>query len=124
VLVGGLVLLLVAGGALAWISSRTYGLEEASDGTVVVTHGLGVDVFGRDLAEAWQETGVPAGAVRTAEPGALSTAARGQGEAVELAARLVWNYGLAQPPFLEAPRAATTPSPTQPEATPETTTAP
>ena len=124
ILAGGLVLLLVAGGVLAWISSRTYGLEEASDGTVVVTHGLGVDVFGRDLAEPWQRTDVPAGAVRTAEPGALSTAARGQGEAVELAARLVWNYGLAQPPFIEAPQAATTPSPPQPEVTPETTTAP
>ena len=118
ILVGGLALLLIAGGVLAWISSRTYGLEEASDGTVVVTHGLGVDVFGRDLAEPWQETGVPAGAVRTAEPGVLSTAARGQGEAVELATRLVWNYGLAQPPFIEAPQAATTPSPPQPEATP------
>ena len=124
ILAGGLVLLLVAGGVLAWVSSRAYGLEEASDGTVVVTHGLAVDVFGHDLADTWQETDVPAGAVRTAEPGAISTAARGQGEAVELAARLVWNYGLAQPPFIEAPQAATTPSPPQPEVTPETTTGP
>jgi protein phosphatase len=124
ILAGCLVLLVIAGGALAWISSRTYGLEESSDGTVVVTHGLGVDLFGRDLAVTWQETGVPAGAVRTAEPGALSTAARGQGEAVELAARLVWNYGLAQPPFIEAPAATETPSPSQPETTPGTTTTP
>ncbi|HET6689908.1 MAG TPA: Stp1/IreP family PP2C-type Ser/Thr phosphatase, partial [Miltoncostaeaceae bacterium] len=37
---GAVVLLLIAAGAVAWVSSRSYGLEEAPDGTVRVTNGL------------------------------------------------------------------------------------
>jgi hypothetical protein len=68
---------------------------------------------------------VDADTVRAAEPEALSTGVRGQGEAVALAARLAWSYGVPQPPALEAPpEPAGPPTPNQPESTPGTTTAP
>jgi serine/threonine protein phosphatase PrpC len=122
---GVVVLLLVAAGAVAWVSSRSYGLEEGPDGTIRVTNGLDWSLFGQDLQRTWQETGVDADTVRAAEPRALSTAVHGQGEAVALAARLAWSYGVPQPPALEAPpEPARTPTPNQPESTPETTTAP
>jgi hypothetical protein len=91
---------------------------------VQVTNGLGWGLFGQDLSRAWQETSVDAGTVRAAEPRALSTAVHGQGEAVALAARLAWTYGVPQPAALEAPEPARPPTPNQPERTPETTTAP
>jgi protein phosphatase len=125
IVAGAVVLLLIAGGAIAWVSSRSYGLEEGPDGTVRVTNGLGWGVFGQDLSRTWQETGVSADTVRTAEPRALSTGVHGQGEAVALAARLAWMYGVPQPPALEAPpEPAGPPTPSQPESTPGTTTAP
>jgi hypothetical protein len=58
--------------------------------------------------------------VRATDPGALSSSARGQGEAVGLAASLVWRYGVSQPPVIEAPP----PAPTTTTTTPRTTTAP
>jgi hypothetical protein len=118
-------LLVIAGGAIAWVSSRSYGLEEGPDGTVLVTNGLDWSLLGQDLASTWQDTGVDAGAVRAAEPQALSTAVHGQGEAVALAARLAWNYGVPQPPALEAEPTtpANPPAPGQAERTPGTTTA-
>ncbi len=125
IVAGAVVLLLIAAGAVAWVSSRSYGLEEGPDGTVQVTNGLDWSLFGQDLSRTWQETGVDADTVRTTEPQALSTAVHGQGEAVALAARLAWSYGIPQPPALEAPpEPARTPTPNQPERTPETTTAP
>ena len=113
VVAGLVIVLLIAGGAVAWVSSRSYGLEEGPDGTVRVTNGLTFDVLGKDLSQTWQETGVDADVVRAAAPQALATSVHGQGEAVALAARLVWNYGVPQPPALEVP-----------ETTPGTTTAP
>jgi protein phosphatase len=126
IVAGVVVLLVIAGGAIAWVSSRSYGLEEGPDGTVRVTNGLDWSIFGQDLASTWQETGVDAGTVRAAEPQALSTAVHGQGEAVALAARLAWTYGLPQPPDLAAERTtpANPPAPDQAESTPGTTTAP
>lgn len=122
---GAVVLLLIAGGAIAWVSSRSYGLEQGPDGTVRVTNGLDWGVFGQSLSRTWQETGVDADAVRAAEPQALSTSVHGQGEAVALAVRLAWSYGVPQPPALEAPpEPARTPTPDRPESTPGTTTAP
>jgi PPM family protein phosphatase len=132
VVIGVVVLVAALIGAGAWANSRIYTLEESPQGDVRVAHGLPWDVLGADLSTPWQETGVPADAVRDAEPGAVSTTVRGQGEAVELAARLVWTYGVTQPPVIEAPppattAPATTPAPTTPETapgTPGTTTTP
>ncbi|WP_217914467.1 Stp1/IreP family PP2C-type Ser/Thr phosphatase [Miltoncostaea marina] len=118
VVAAALVLLLVAAGGVAWVSSRTYTLEATADGTVRVAHGLPYGLFGRDLSEPWQDTGVSADAVRAAEPGAVSDTARGQGEAVALAGRLVWRYGVVQPPVLEAPQPARPPAPEPPDPTP------
>jgi protein phosphatase len=87
------VLLLVAGG-VAWAASRTYVVEVAPDGTLRVAHGFPWSPLGVDLSRPWQDTGVQAAAVRAAEPGTLSRAARGQGEAVAIAVRLVWRYGM------------------------------
>lgn len=87
------VLALIVGG-VAWVGSRTYVVEAGPGGEVRVLHGLPVSLAGLDLAVPWQDTGVPSEAVRGDEPGALRRRARGQGEAVELAARLVWRYRL------------------------------
>jgi protein phosphatase len=124
VIAGVVVLLVIAAGAIAWVSSRSYGLEEGPDGTIRVTNGLGWSVLGQDLSRTWQETGIDAGTVRAAEPEALSTDIHGQGEAVALAARLAWSYGVPQPPALDAPEPRLPPAPDQPESTPGTTTAP
>ena len=125
VLVGTLVLLAVVVGGVAWVASRTYTVDAGSGGTVLVSHGLPVSLLGRDLSVDWQDTGVRVDAVEAGDPGALSSAARGQGEAVELAAGLVWRYGLGAAPDVSAPPAPTpTPTPATPETTPRTTTAP
>jgi protein phosphatase len=124
IVAGVVVLLVIAAGAVAWVSSRSYGLEEGPDGTIRVTNGLDWSLLGQDLSRTWQETGVDAGTVRAADPQALSTAVHGQGEVVALAARLVWSYGVPQPPALDAPEPVRTPTPNQPESTPGTTTAP
>lgn len=119
VLAGILVLLIVVGGAIAWIASRTYTVEAGSQGTVRVAHGLPVSIFGRELSVEWQDTGVSSDVVRASQPDALSSSARGQGEAVGLAASLVWRYGVSQPPVIEAPAPPATTT-----TTPRTTTAP
>lgn len=121
ILAGVVVLLVIVGGAVAWIASRTYTVEAGSQGTVRVAHGLPVSIFGRELSVEWQDTGVSADAVRASQPDALSSSARGQGEAVGLAASLVWRYGVSQPPVIEAPAP---PAPTTTSTTPRTTTAP
>lgn len=118
VLVGILVLLAVIVGGVAWVASRTYTLEAGPDGTVQVAHGLPVSLFGQDLSVAWQDTGVPVATVRQGQPGALSSTARGQGEAVELAARLVWRFAVTAPPAIGPPTATAAPTPTTPETTP------
>lgn len=120
VLIGVVILLIVVGGAVAWVASRTYTVEAGPQGTVRVAHGLPISIFGRELSVEWQDTGVSADAVRASDPGALSSSARGQGEAVGLAASLVWRYGVSQPPVIEAPP----PAPTTTTTTPRTTTAP
>ena len=119
ILAGVVVLLVIVGGAVLWVASRTYTVEEGPQGTVRVAHGLPISIFGRELSVEWQDTGVPADAVRASEPDALSSSARGQGEAVGLAASLAWRYGVSQPPVIEAPA----PPPTT-TTTPRTTTAP
>ena len=98
------VLALLAGGAL-WVASRTYVVEASPEGDVRVAHGLPFDVLGVELSRPWQDTGVSADAVRADDPDALSSSARGQGEAVELAAGLVWRYGLPLAPQLQVPPA-------------------
>lgn len=119
VLVGILVLLAVILGGVAWVASRTYTLEAGPDGTVQVAHGLPVSLFGNDLSMDWQDTGVPVEAVRAGQPGALSSTARGQGEAVELAAGLVWRYSVTDPPAIAPPKTpAAPPTPTTAETTP------
>jgi PPM family protein phosphatase len=117
-IVAALVLLAAVVGAAAWIASRTYSVEEAPDGTVRVAHGVPFDVLGLDLAEPWQDIGVDADAVRAGRPEALSSTARGQGEAVALAAELVWRFGLPEAPVIEGPPppAATPDAPTAPPA--------
>jgi hypothetical protein len=121
VLAGIVALLIIIGGAIAWIASRTYTVEAGPQGTVQVAHGLPVSILGRELSVEWQDTGVSADLVRAAQPAALSSSARGQGEAVGLAASLVWRYGVSQPPVIEAPAP---PAPATTSTTPRTTTAP
>lgn len=111
VLVGAAVLLAALAGAVAWVDSRYYTLEASPEGTVQVSHGIPWSLLGADLSSAWQDTGVPVAAVERAEPGAVSSTLRGQGQAVELAARLVWEHGVGQPPVISAPEPAPAPAP-------------
>jgi serine/threonine protein phosphatase PrpC len=116
--IGALVLVGAAIAVGAWIDSRTYTLQTSDAGTVRVDHGLPWSPLGLDLSSSWQDTGVAVDAVERAEPDAVSSTFRGQGEAVALAARLVWTYGLTQPPVLEAPTPAGPPVPQTREQTP------
>ncbi len=109
VLAAAAVVLALVIGAVAWIASRTYSVEAAPGGNVQVAHGLPVDVAGIDLSSSWQEIGVSAEAVRASDPGALSGSARGQGEAVELAAGLVWRFAIPETPIVRTPARDTAP---------------
>ena len=125
ILAGTLVVLALVAGGVAWFASRSYLVDAGPDGTVMVSHGLPGSLFGNALAVDWQDTGVPVDAVRASDPGALSSTSRGQGEAVVLAAGLVWRFGLDEAPDVSAPPAPETPpTPTTPETTPGTTTTP
>ncbi len=109
VLAAAAVVVALAVGAVAWIASRTYVVEESPDGNVQVSHGLPFDVAGLDLSSSWQEIGVSADAVRASDPGALSEGAQGQGEAVSLAAGLVWRFALPETPAVRPPARDTAP---------------
>jgi serine/threonine protein phosphatase PrpC len=109
VLAAAAVAVALAAGAVAWIASRTYVVEESPDGNVQVSHGLPLDVAGLDLSSSWQEIGVSADAVRASDPGALSAGAQGQGEAVTLAAGLVWRFALPETPAVRPPARDTAP---------------
>jgi protein phosphatase len=118
VLAAAAVVLALLIGAVAWIASRTYVVEESPDGNVQIAHGLPFDVAGIDLSSDWQEVDVSAEAVRASDPGALSSSARGQGEAVALTAGLVWRFGLPQTPAVREPPPERPPAPAAPEASP------
>ncbi|HEX2506877.1 MAG TPA: Stp1/IreP family PP2C-type Ser/Thr phosphatase [Miltoncostaeaceae bacterium] len=109
VLAAAAVVVALAIGAVAWIASRSYVVEESPDGNVQVAHGLPFDVLGLDLSSSWQEIGVSAEAVRASEPEALSQGAQGQGEAVGDAAGLVWRYALPETPAVRTPARDTAP---------------
>jgi len=103
IVIGALVALVVAAGALAWVGSRTYSLAETPGGTVAVEHGLPLSALGLDLAQPWQDTGVPADVAREGSPGALDSGWHGLGEAVQIAAALVWRHGVPELRPLEPP---------------------
>jgi protein phosphatase len=124
VVAGILALLAAIVGGTAWVASRTYTLEASPAGTVRVAHGLPISLLGQELSSPWQDTGVDVVAARENQPDALSSSARGQGEAVELAAGLVWRLGVDQPPVIERPEPVTPPRSGPAEATPGTTTTP
>ncbi len=120
VLVGVVVALVAAAGILAWVASRNYTLEEAPDGTVRVMHGLPVSVAGLDLEAPWQDTGVPAAAVRAEQPDVFSSSwTQGQGDAVRRAVDLVWRYGLPAVPAIQPPPVRP-PAPAAGASTPQT----
>lgn len=104
------VLALIVGG-VAWVASRTYVVEAGPDDTVRVTNGFPLGIGGLDLAVPWQETGVPVDTVRMDDPAALRRRARGQGEAVELAAGLVWEFVLPDTTDMGTVETPSTPSP-------------
>jgi protein phosphatase len=114
------VVLLLGAGAVWWVASRSYSVSEGDDGEALVIHGLPFEVLGVSLSVPWQELDVQADAVRAADEGALAGRARGQGEAVEIAARSVWAAGLPDaPPIVTsagttAPTSDESPSPSQP----------
>lgn len=108
--IGVLIVALVA--SVAWIGSRTYVVEASPGGQVRVAHGLPVSLGPLDLSTPWQDTGVPTASV----PGEDLGGAHGQGEAVEIAAGLVWRHGLPEVASIVAPpEPRTPPAPDRPE---------
>lgn len=105
--VAAVVIVGLAVGTVAWISSRSYVVEASPDGNVQVSNGL--QLAGLDLSSPWQEVAVDAEQVRTADPDALSSSVRRQGRAVEVAAGLVWRFGLPEPPPIAVPARDTAP---------------
>jgi protein phosphatase len=103
VIAGVLIVLALAAGVAAYVGSRSYFLSTGPDDTVRVAHGFPVSIGPLHLWQTWLDTSVPAAPVRAAEAGALAHSLRGQGEAVEHAARLVWRYGLPAAPNVTAP---------------------
>lgn len=87
------VLALVAGAA-SWVGSRSYFVDADGSGQVRVFHGLPFDLGGLSLHTSGQPIGVPASVVRASEPGVLDHGLKGEGEAIQLAGRLLWQYGL------------------------------
>jgi PPM family protein phosphatase len=131
VIAAAAVILALLAGAVTWVGSRTYVVEAGPTDSVRVMNGLPLSVAGVEFAREWQTTGVPADAVRGGRPDALSRSARGQGEAVELTADLIWRFGLPEPPEIRAPvagpvaRPPTGPTTNAPRATtPEANAAP
>ena len=104
-----LALLVLGAGTLTWVASRSYLIEAGPGDTVRVAHGLPWTVLGVDMSREWQPIGVPAAAVRAADPGALTGSAHGQGDTVARAVELIWRYGLPTVPTMSAP--ATAPAP-------------
>ncbi|MDH3724447.1 MAG: Stp1/IreP family PP2C-type Ser/Thr phosphatase [Thermoleophilia bacterium] len=105
------VLLALAIGGTAWLWSRAFMVQDG-DGQVVVKRGIPLSVGGIPPRVTWQETGVDAARVNAVEPASLSDSARGRGEAVLLATRLAWQYGIGEAPIIpEPPRVDPAPVP-------------
>jgi protein phosphatase len=102
VALGIAVLLALAVGGTAWLWSRAFTVQ-AADGEVVVKRGIPLSIGGFPPQATWQQTGVDASAVDAVEPASLSDSARGRGEAVLLATRLTWQYGIGEAPIIPAP---------------------
>jgi protein phosphatase len=111
ILIAVVIAVLLLGGGVAWAASRTYVVERGPDGAVWVAHGFPWSPLGIDLSRPWQTTGVAATTVDGAEPGAIDSSARGQGDAVAVAARIVWRHGIPAFTPLEPPPA---PPPSRP----------
>ena len=103
VIIGLLVVLALAAGGALYAGSRSYFLSTSPDDTVRVAHGFPASIGPLHFWQTWFVTSVPAAPVRAAEPGALAHSLRGQGEAVERTARIVWRYGLPADPQVTAP---------------------
>jgi hypothetical protein len=102
-----LVVLALGAGAAVYAASRTYFIEGDAAGQIEVRHGFPFQIGGLAFSTAWQDIGVPADAVRRADPEALDRAPHGQGETVARAAQLVWRYGLPPAPAVRAAAART-----------------
>ena len=107
----GTVVVLLGSAFAAWVGSRTYFVDGEDGDTVRVYHGAPVEIAGISLFAQWGDTGVDAQTVRTAAPGLLSRAARGQGEAVRRAVDIVWAHGLPTVPAITPPEPEPRPAP-------------
>ena len=106
------VLLALAVGGTAWLWSRSFTVQEV-DGEVAIERGIPLPL-GIGGQRVWQRTGVPAEAVNEVEPASLGDTALGRGEAVLLAARLVWEHGVPDVPTIARPEPTPAPSTTAP----------
>jgi serine/threonine protein phosphatase PrpC len=111
------VLLALAIGATAWVWSRSFTVQ-ANDGEVVVKRGIAPQIGSFPPQVTWQATGLDAAAVDEVEPASLTGSTRGRGEAVLLATRLVWQYGIPEAPAIALP-VRPTPRPAPPNGAPE-----
>ncbi len=96
-LLAGVIVLAIAGvgaGATAWAASRSHVIQADDAGQVRLYAGLPYSVLGIPLMDDGRPIGVPATAVLAEDPSALDQGIQGEGEAVALATRLIWRYGL------------------------------
>lgn len=97
-LIGAAVLLiigLVIGGG-TWAASRSHVVQADDAGQVRLYAGLPYTLLGISLMDDGRPLGVPARVVRNEDAPALDQGILGEGEAVALATRLIWRYGMPQ----------------------------
>jgi serine/threonine protein phosphatase PrpC len=102
-----LVVALVAVGAIAWAASRSHVVQADDAGQVRLYAGLPYAPLGIALSDDGRPLGVPASVVQAEDPQALEQGVQGEGEAVALAARLIWRHGM--PQQWQVPRIGGTP---------------
>ncbi len=97
-LIGAAVLLVIGlmiGGG-TWAASRSHVVQADDAGQVRLYAGLPYAPLGISLMDDGRPLGVPARVVRTDDASALDQGILGEGEAVALATRLIWRYGIPQ----------------------------
>lgn len=88
------VVLILVGGATAWVGDRSYFLDREGDGQVSLYHGLPFSIGPLDTFGRSEPLGIPFSVLSTADRAAVSGAIQGQGEATLAAVRLLWHSGV------------------------------
>ncbi|MCB9011099.1 MAG: Stp1/IreP family PP2C-type Ser/Thr phosphatase [Actinobacteria bacterium] len=100
-LIAGVVAVVVLlGGATTWALSRAYSIEQGAGGTLWVREGIALGPI--DLANDWQDTGIPAGEVADGPLRSDVSDVGGQGATVWRAVRIIFSDGIPEAPQVTA----------------------